>query len=85
MVAKYLGLGRPSVDGRASIRGYVECKDGHGFEPIFLQFFGNGIRYGLTPCDDLGVYWYFTYIPSPQGGQISVYHVLLLIAAWAEI
>lgn len=71
VVAKYLGLGRPSVDGRASIRGYVECKDGHGFEPIFLQFFGNGIRYGLTPCDDLGVYWYFTYIPSPQDKGIE--------------
>lgn len=67
MVAKYLGFGRPSVTTRASIRGYVECEGGHGFEPEFLQFFGNGVRFGVTPCDDHGVYWFFSYIPSPQG------------------
>ncbi|EYU37970.1 hypothetical protein ABFS82_02G006700 [Erythranthe guttata] len=66
VVAKYLGFSKPSLVGRASIRGYVYCKEGHGFEPKFLQFFGNGVRFGVTPCDDHGVYWFFTYIPSPQ-------------------
>ncbi|XP_073026290.1 monooxygenase 2-like isoform X2 [Primulina eburnea] len=64
-VAKYLGLKKPSLAGRASIRGHVKFEDGHGFEPKFLLFFGNGARYGVTPCDDHGVYWFFTYIPSP--------------------
>ncbi|KAI3446276.1 hypothetical protein Pfo_002941 [Paulownia fortunei] len=68
VVAKFLGFSKPSFTGRASIRGYVDCKDGHGFEPNFLQFFGNGVRYGVTPCDDHGVYWFFTYIPSLQVG-----------------
>lgn len=68
VVAKYLGFEKPStIATRASIRGYVECENGHGFEPEFLQFFGNGVRYGVTPCDDRGVYWFFTYTPSPQG------------------
>ncbi|KAL3613937.1 hypothetical protein CASFOL_042011 [Castilleja foliolosa] len=66
VVAKFLGFGKPSFAGRASIRGYVDFKGGHGFGPDFLQFFGNGVRYGVTPCDDNGVYWFFTYIPSPQ-------------------
>ncbi|KAL7156403.1 hypothetical protein ABFS83_02G006700 [Erythranthe nasuta] len=68
VVAKYLGFSKPSLVGRASIRGYVYCEEGHGFEPKFLQFFGNGVRYGVTPCDDHGVYWFFTYIPSPLEG-----------------
>lgn len=70
-VAKYLGLKKPSLAGRASIRGHVEFEDGHGFEPKFLQFFGNGARYGVTPCDDHGVYWFFTYIPSTAGSHLS--------------
>ncbi|XP_051147358.1 monooxygenase 2-like isoform X2 [Andrographis paniculata] len=64
VVAKYLGFSEASEAGRASIRGYVECKDGHGLGSSFLQFFGNGVRYGVSPCDHLGVYWFFTYIPS---------------------
>ncbi|KAL0365685.1 UNVERIFIED_CONTAM: Monooxygenase 2 [Sesamum angustifolium] len=71
VVAKFLGFSKPSFAGRASIRGYVDCENGHGFEPKFLQFFGNGIRYGVTPCDDHGVYWFFTYIPSPQDKGIE--------------
>ncbi|PIN19143.1 Kynurenine 3-monooxygenase [Handroanthus impetiginosus] len=71
VVAKFLGFSKPSFVGRASIRGYVECKDIHGLEPEFLQFFGNGVRYGVTPCDDHGVYWFFTYIPSLQDKGIE--------------
>lgn len=66
VVAKFLGFSKPSSAGRASIRGYLDCENGQGFEPKFLQFFGNGVRYGVTPCDDHGVYWFFTYIPSAQ-------------------
>ncbi|GFP89061.1 fad-dependent urate hydroxylase [Phtheirospermum japonicum] len=71
VVAKFLGFGKPSFAGRASIRGYVDFKDGHSFGADFLQFFGNGVRYGVTPCDDSGVYWFFTYIPSPQDTGIE--------------
>ncbi|KAL3614786.1 hypothetical protein CASFOL_040447 [Castilleja foliolosa] len=59
VVAKFLGFGRPSYAGRASIRGYVDFKGGHGFGPDFLQFFGYGVRYGVTPSDDSGVYWFY--------------------------
>ncbi|KAK6159596.1 hypothetical protein DH2020_006910 [Rehmannia glutinosa] len=71
VVARFLGFSKPSFPGRASIRGYVDCKDGHDFEPKFLQFFGNGVRYGVTPCDDRGVYWFFTYVPSLQDTDIE--------------
>ncbi|KZV53117.1 zeaxanthin epoxidase, chloroplastic-like [Dorcoceras hygrometricum] len=70
-VAQYLGFKKPSLAGRASIRGHVEFEDRHGFEPKFLQFFGNGARYGVTPCDEHGVYWFFTYIPSLADGGIE--------------
>ncbi|KAL3613938.1 hypothetical protein CASFOL_042012 [Castilleja foliolosa] len=71
VVAKFLGFGKPSYAGRAAIRGSVNFKGGHGLEPDFLQFFGNGVRYGVITCDDNGVYWFFTYTPSSQDTGIE--------------
>lgn len=66
-VAKFLGFSKPAFVGRTAIRGFVDFKDGHGFEPKFSQFFGKGVRYGILPCDEHSVYWFFTYSPSSQG------------------
>ncbi|CAB4290892.1 unnamed protein product [Prunus armeniaca] len=66
VVAKWLGLKQPALTGRSAIRGRTDFKSPHGFDPIFMQFFGNGIRSGVIPCDDKTVYWYYTWVPSSQ-------------------
>ncbi|KAL2476949.1 FAD/NAD(P)-binding oxidoreductase family protein [Forsythia ovata] len=70
-VAKFMGFSKPAFLSRSAIRGFIDFKDGHGFEPKFFQFFGKGVRYGVIPCDDHIVYWFFTYSPSPQDKDIE--------------
>jgi hypothetical protein len=67
VVAKWLGLKKPTSTGRFAIRGCVDFKHNHGFAPKSMQFFGNGVRFGFVPCDDDTVYWFFTWIPTSQG------------------
>lgn len=67
VVAKWLGFKQPSLTGRSAIRGCAYYKEGHNFEPKFYQLVGNGVRYGIVPCDDNAVYWFFTWSPSAQG------------------
>ncbi|KAE8687031.1 zeaxanthin epoxidase [Hibiscus syriacus] len=64
VVAKWLGFKKPTFTGRSSIRGNANFKGGHGFGTTFRQFFGNGVRSGLVPCDDENVYWFFTWTPA---------------------
>ncbi|XP_051132646.1 monooxygenase 2-like [Andrographis paniculata] len=66
MVAKYLGFNKPSSVGRWVARGIAYYENGHGFEPKSLHFFGEGVKYGIVPCDHNSLYWFFAYIPSPQ-------------------
>ncbi|KAL0376252.1 UNVERIFIED_CONTAM: Monooxygenase 2 [Sesamum calycinum] len=66
VVARFLGFSKPSFAGRSAVRGLVDFENGHGFEPKLMQFFGKGIRYGVSPCDDRTVYWFFAFSPSPQ-------------------
>ncbi|KAJ4957105.1 hypothetical protein NE237_013888 [Protea cynaroides] len=71
LVANWVGLEKPAFSGRWSIRGRAEYLGGHGLEPNFLQFYGNGFRFGLVPCDEKSVYWFFTWIPSAQDKDIQ--------------
>lgn len=71
VVAKWLGLKNPSFSGRSAARGLAEFPDGHGFKPEYLQFFGEGFRYGLLPCDERSIYWFFTWIPSAQDKELE--------------
>ncbi|KAK1262726.1 hypothetical protein QJS04_geneDACA001255 [Acorus gramineus] len=71
MVAKWLGLKRPSYSGRSAVRGIAEYPEGHGFKPEFLQYFGDGCRSGFLPCDDKIIYWFFTWSPSPQEKEVE--------------
>ncbi|XP_042479190.1 monooxygenase 2-like [Macadamia integrifolia] len=71
IVAKWLGLENPVFSGRWSIRGCGEYLGGHGLEPNFFQFYGNGFRSGLVPCDEKTVYWFFTWIPSAEQKNIQ--------------
>ncbi|KAJ1298745.1 hypothetical protein BS78_01G477000 [Paspalum vaginatum] len=64
VVAKWLGLQKPSSSGRSAARGFAHYPDGHGFEPKFLQFVGPGFRSGMMPCSDTDIYWFFTWTPS---------------------
>ncbi|KAA8546121.1 hypothetical protein F0562_020428 [Nyssa sinensis] len=66
VVAKWLGFKKPAFVGRSAMRGYADFKGSHGFEPKFMQFFGEGVRSGFLPCDDKTVYWFFTYTPNPK-------------------
>ncbi|KAL0348514.1 UNVERIFIED_CONTAM: Monooxygenase 2 [Sesamum angustifolium] len=70
VVARFLGFSKPSFAGRSAVRGLVDFENGHGFEPKFRQFFGKGIRYGVMPCDDRTVYWFFTFTP-PQEREVE--------------
>nr|CAB3497046.1 unnamed protein product [Digitaria exilis] len=67
VVAKWLGLAKPSHSGRSAARGLAHYPNGHGFEPNFLQFIGNGFRYGMVPCNETDIYWFFTWTPSENG------------------
>ena len=58
VVAKWLGFKAPTFTGRASIRGCVNFKSNHEFEPKFFQFFGKGFQSGFLPYNDNGVYWF---------------------------
>ncbi|CAA0828686.1 FAD/NAD(P)-binding oxidoreductase family protein [Striga hermonthica] len=69
-VAKFLGFSKPFFVGRSAVRGFFDFEEPHGFEPKVMQFFGKGVRYGVVPCDDHGVYWFFTFSPSPQEKDI---------------
>ncbi|KAK2984393.1 hypothetical protein RJ640_026848 [Escallonia rubra] len=71
LVARWLGFKKPAFAGRFAIRGFAYFKESHGFEPKFLQFFGKGVRYGIVPCDNHAVYWFFSYTPSPQDGEME--------------
>lgn len=64
VVAKWLGLAKPSNSGRSAARGFAHYPGGHGFEPEFLQFVGQGFRSGMLPCNDTDIYWFFTWTPS---------------------
>ncbi|XP_051132723.1 monooxygenase 2-like isoform X2 [Andrographis paniculata] len=66
VVADHLGFSRPSFVGRSAVRGFVHYEDGHGFDPKLFFFFGRGVRYGIIPCNDHGLYWFLTFSPSPQ-------------------
>ena len=67
VVAKWLGLAKPSYSGRSAARGLAHYPDGHGFEPKFLMFNGNGFRSGMLPCNRTEIYWFFTWTPSEHG------------------
>ncbi|KAH6762551.1 hypothetical protein C2S52_019984 [Perilla frutescens var. hirtella] len=66
VVSRFLGFSKPSYAGRSAVKGLLIFEDGHDFEPKFMQFFGKGVRFGVVPCDDYGVYWGFTFTPSSQ-------------------
>jgi 2-polyprenyl-6-methoxyphenol hydroxylase-like FAD-dependent oxidoreductase len=89
VVARWLGLAKPSYSGRLATRGLARYPDGgHGFQPEFLQFIGQGFRFGFVPCDETDVYWFYTWCPS-QNGQINVlvagHHLhFILISQWID-
>lgn len=71
VVGKWLGFQGPVSSGRSAVRGCVEFEEGHGYEPVFFQFIGNGFRVGFIPCDDKTIYWFMTYITESQGTPLS--------------
>uniref|UniRef100_A0ACD5TU25 Uncharacterized protein n=1 Tax=Avena sativa TaxID=4498 RepID=A0ACD5TU25_AVESA len=72
VVARWLGLVKPSYSGRLATRGLAHYPDGgHGFQPEFLQFIGQGFRFGFVPCDETDVYWFYTWCPSQNDNCVS--------------
>ncbi|CAJ2630880.1 unnamed protein product [Trifolium pratense] len=71
MVAKWLSFKEASYTGRYAIRGYAELNTTHEIEPIFLQYFGKGFRAGAIPCNEKGVYWFFTWTPINQDKELA--------------
>ncbi|KAL0348515.1 UNVERIFIED_CONTAM: Monooxygenase 2 [Sesamum angustifolium] len=71
VVARFLGFSKPSFAGRSTVRGLVYFENGHSFEPKLTQFVGKGMRYGVIPCDDRTMYWFFTFSPSPQEREVE--------------
>ncbi|KAL6909951.1 hypothetical protein ACP4OV_001209 [Aristida adscensionis] len=52
VVAKSLGLAKPSYLGRSEARGIAHFPDGHCFEHKFV---GHGFSFGMLPCNDTDV------------------------------
>ncbi|XP_073045786.1 monooxygenase 2-like isoform X1 [Primulina eburnea] len=69
IVAKYLGLSEASSAGRPVVRSFVEFKNGHGLEPKLMLFFGKGVKFGVIPCDDHFIYWFYSF-RLPQDKEI---------------
>uniref|UniRef100_A0ACD5WQR9 Uncharacterized protein n=1 Tax=Avena sativa TaxID=4498 RepID=A0ACD5WQR9_AVESA len=71
VVARWLGLAKPSYSGRLATRGLARYHpdSGHDFAPRFLQFIGQGFRFGFVPCDETDVYWFYTWCPSQNDGE----------------
>lgn len=67
MVAKWLGFREASFSGRFVIRGDIKLMNNHGLQHNFMHFFGKGFRFGILPCDDKTVYWFFTWTPTIEG------------------
>lgn len=65
-VARWLGFKKPPLTGRSAIRGCARFKANHGLPLKFQLFMGNGVKYGIIPCNDTAVYWFFTWSPSTQ-------------------
>ncbi|XP_022135585.1 uncharacterized protein LOC111007506 [Momordica charantia] len=70
VVAKWLGFKAPAFTGRCAVRGCLELKSSHGFDPKMIQFVGEGVRAGIIPCDDKTLYWFFTWTPSEEEKKI---------------
>ncbi|XP_029120052.1 monooxygenase 2 [Elaeis guineensis] len=71
VVAKWLGLKKPAFTERSASRGFTEFPNGHGLKLEFVQYFGEGFRTGLLPCDEKTIYWFFTWIPSEQEKEVE--------------
>ncbi|CAJ2630881.1 unnamed protein product [Trifolium pratense] len=71
MVAKWLSFKEASYTGRYATRGYVELNKNHEIEPMFMQYFGKGFRAGAIPCDEKGVYWFFTWTPTSKDKELA--------------
>uniref|UniRef100_J3LK45 FAD-binding domain-containing protein n=1 Tax=Oryza brachyantha TaxID=4533 RepID=J3LK45_ORYBR len=71
VVAKWLGLAKPSYSGRLATRGLAHYPDGHGFEPEFKMFFGHGFRAGVIPCNETDVYWFFAWSPDHDSNGVE--------------
>ncbi|KAI4297790.1 hypothetical protein L6164_037657 [Bauhinia variegata] len=71
VVAKWLGFKKAAFAGRSSVRGFAEFTSNHGFEPRFMQFFGDGCRSGALPCDEKTGYWFFTWTPTSQEKELE--------------
>ncbi|XP_048337399.2 monooxygenase 2 [Ziziphus jujuba] len=71
VVAKWLGFKKPAFTGRSGFRGCANFNTKHDFEPMLMQFFGHGVRFGAMPCDDKCIYWFFTRRPSNQEKELE--------------
>ncbi|KAH7518391.1 hypothetical protein FEM48_Zijuj09G0166700 [Ziziphus jujuba var. spinosa] len=71
VVAKRLGFKKPAFTGRSAIRGSANFNTKHGFEPLFMQFFGRGVSCSAMPCDDKSIYWAFTWSPSTEEKELE--------------
>ncbi|XP_010028760.2 monooxygenase 2 [Eucalyptus grandis] len=69
-LAKWLGFKKPASVGRFGIRACVYYENGHDLEPKISLFMGKGVRYGVLPCDDKTIYWFFSFSPSSQDEEI---------------
>jgi len=72
-VARWLGFKKPPLTGRSAIRGCAHYEANHGLPLKFQLFIGNGVKYGIIPCDDTAVYWFFTWSPTAQGHHLVIH------------
>ncbi|KAL5731216.1 hypothetical protein ACHQM5_003966 [Ranunculus cassubicifolius] len=71
IVAKSMGIQKPSLTGRYAFRGCAEFPDGHNFEPKSRLFAGDGFRAGFIPCDEKTVFWFYTFSPQPKDKEAA--------------
>lgn len=81
VVSKWLGFSKPVFSKRLATRGLVEFSEGHNFKHEFLQYSGEGYRFGVLTCDEKNIYWFFTWIHNHQGmpNEFILLHLVMVI------
>ncbi|XP_059071114.1 monooxygenase 2-like [Cryptomeria japonica] len=66
-VAKWLGFGSSKLAGRSTFLGLGCFPQGHHFELMMVQIWGDGLRAGFAPCNERDVFWFFNRKSLPRG------------------
>ncbi|MQM23154.1 hypothetical protein Taro_056217 [Colocasia esculenta] len=61
VVAKSLGMKKPTPSNLWTIRGFTNYPDGHSYGSVFTRLVGGNVTFGLLPIDDNLMHWFISF------------------------